>query len=345
MNVTVRRTLIRGAVAVFSLLAVVSDAAWAKDIYRAPKGKKFESIPGGEVAVESFLCDERGVLPPIGLGDWLAPELERKRPQRSRRAESSWAYPESTNTSPAYVQTAFYKRLLDLAAEVALRKGLVEESRRFRCRAVQTARAMRTTFGWPKSTTACALSLEFGICEDGERRSVAETLVGIVRANRHRVDYGTIGSGCVLRQLFENGYADDAYRMMVQPDYPGYGYLANLSDLTAFPEEWSVVGVGQSRNHGAFADVVACMYRYLAGIRHVSRQPGRSHVEICPCFPKGLADFSATHEGFSVSWRRTGKTVDVEVVVPRGKNASYRFADGRCRDLAEGSWSLSSGIS
>lgn len=65
MNVTVRKALAGGAIAVFSLLAVVSDAAWAKDVYRAPKGKKFESIPGGEVAVESFLCDERsGVYAP-----------------------------------------------------------------------------------------------------------------------------------------------------------------------------------------------------------------------------------------------------------------------------------------
>jgi len=280
------------------------------------------------LAFQETLLDERGVLDiESSLGDWMAPELDRMRTQEVPRVYSDWAYPEATNAPRPYLQTAFYKRLLDLAAEIAALDGRPCEAAELAGRARRTAEALQAAYGVPNTTTCLALALECGLCRPAERQAVLDRLVGIVRANRHRVDFGTIGSGCVLRALFENGCADDAYRMMVQPDYPGYGYLAANAELTAFPEQWSIRD--ESRNHGAFSDVVACMYRYLAGIRHVSERPGRNFVEIRPCIPGGLADFSATHEGYSVSWRKVGAQVEFEVLVPEGKRADFIFAGAR----------------
>lgn len=150
----------------------------------------------------------------------------------------------------------------------------------------------------------------------------------------YRVDYGTIGSGCVLRALFECGSADDAYRMMVQPDYPGCGYLAADTEMTAFPEYWMING--QSKNHRAFADVVACMFRYLGGIRPVVHRPGRDYVEIRPSYPKGLADFAAEYDGFRVAWKRCGDEIHVDIAVPDGKAADFYGIDGVRRALSAG---------
>ena len=214
----------------------------------------------------------------------------------------------------------------------------MDKARQFTARAEEVVVAIRAAFGVPGSTTGLAMSLMFDLCEQSERKEVASRLVSLVRENRHRVDYGTIGSGCVLRALFENGYADDAYLVMVQKEYPGYGYFAADGELTTFPESWSIDW--QSRNHGAFADVVACMFRYLAGIRHVSECPGRNYIEIVPCFPKGLADFSATHDGYSVAWRRNDGKVICRVTIPAGKSARYRSKSGEWHELVSGVWTF-----
>lgn len=283
------------------------------------------------------LVDERGLLQ-FGLGDWMAPDLAKPGNVSNKRFGASWAFPESTNCPYAYIQTAFFKRTLDLRAEIAARANDAPTAARCRARAAEVAAAIRATYGTTASTTGCALSLLFGLCHEEDRSKVAAELADIVRGLDCRVDFGTIGSGCVLRALFESGYADLGYRMMVQPKYPGYGYFAGRSDLTTFSEYW--YGGADSQIHGAFTDVVACMYRYLAGMRHVARHPGRDFLEIRPMFPKGLDDFAATHDGYCVSWKRTGNAVTVEIVIPNDAAADYVKPDGSVTLLCSGKHSM-----
>ena len=283
------------------------------------------------------LLDERGLLP-FGLGDWMAPDVTKPGNVYHQRFGASWAFPESTNCPYAYIQTAFFKRALDLRAESAERTGDAATATRCRTRAKEVAAAIRAAYGTTGSTTGCALALEFGLCDETDRPKVAAELADLVRRLDGRVDFGTIGSGCVLRALFENGYADLGYRMMVQPDYPGYGYFAGRSDLTTFSEYWH--GGADSQIHGAFTDVVACMYRYLAGFRHVARRPGRTFLEIRPNFPAGLNDFAAEHAGYRIAWKRNGEKAEVRVTVPTDAAADFVAPDGAVTALSSGDHSL-----
>ena len=254
------------------------------------------------------LLDENGLCA-FGLGDWCHS-------------------PFGSVAPVPFVTTAFYIRCLDLIGEKdagdAARAALLKSYYRGKGVFSEAASVMP------------ALALEFGLVPAADRAACAEELARIVRANGAKVDYGTVGSGCVLRALFEAGEADLAYEVMTQPEMPGYAWWFRELQLTAFPESWNALR-SSSLDHGAFCDIVACAYRHLAGFRHVAERPGRNYLEIRPSFPKKLSDFSAEHDGYRVAWKRTGEIVDLTIVVPEGAAATYAAPDGTRRSLVSGS--------
>ena len=235
------------------------------------------------------LLDADGICT-FGLGDWCHAPFGERAPD-------------------AFVTTAFYVRCLDLAGE------------RARADAARTAilgKFYRGNGVFSVATSVMpALALEFALVPEGDRAACGRELARIVTANRAKVDYGTIGSGCVLRALFEAGYADLAYEMMTQGEMPGYACWINELGLTTFPESWNALR-SSSLNHGAFTDIVACCFRYLAGFRHVWDSPGKNYLVVRPSFPKKLNDFAAEHNGWRISWRRVDHGVEGRVDIPQG---------------------------
>lgn len=165
-------------------------------------------------------------------------------------------------------------------------------------------------------STVPAMALRQKIVPDEDRALCVEELRKIVCGNGCRVDYGTAGSRQVPRAMFENGLIDEAFALMTQSAYPGYQYWFDKLNLTSFPESWSADA--GSLNHGAFSDIVGCMYRYLGGLRHAEDHPGAHFMEICPLTPSGLSDFSASHQGFVSSWKRVENKIQYKIVIPAG---------------------------
>ena len=143
-----------------------------------------------------------------------------------------------------------------------------------------------------------------------------------------KVDYGTIGSRQVPRALFENGLVNEAFALMTQPEFPGYQYMVNKS--TTFTEHWDAFN--DSLNHGAFADIVACMYEYLAGFK----PDANGNMRISPLVPDGLNDFSATFKGYVSSWKRQGDKVIYTINVPAGASARIVLPKGQTALLESG---------
>jgi len=264
-------------------------------------------------------------VPSFGLGDWVSA---------------------STNTLTTCVRAAFRYRNLDYGVRFARLLGHEADAARLAERRTAAAEAFRRVCCGPdglspeKTSLPSALMLEFGLVRDEDRARCAARLAEIVSANGTRVDYGTIGSRTVLRALFENGYADLAYRVMTQPDRPGYAYLTDTLGMTTLPERWDIdvpsMAAESSLNHGAFGDYLAVLYRELGGFRHPFDRPGRDYVEIRPFFPKDLKSFKAEHEGFVVLWKRMADGVEVVIDVPQGKSADFVAPDGSGKVLTSG---------
>ena len=223
-----------------------------------------------------------------------------------------------------YVTTAFYVRCLDLIDDPK-----AERARQAILKKYYLGNGRFTV----ESSVMPALALEHRLVPASERMASEKELARIVSQNKGRVDFGTIGSGCVLRALFEAGMADLGYLMMTQPEPLGYAAIVGVYGATTFAEDW-MVPESSSRNHGAFCDVAACMYRYLGGHRLDSRT---GELTIRPLFPHALQDFAAEYRGVSVAWRRSGDDIVVEMVVSESApHANYIAPDGRVTRLSAG---------
>lgn len=138
--------------------------------------------------------------------------------------------------------------------------------------------------------TALACPLYFrGLCADGAERLVAERLVTAVRAKQHVCDFGILGAKWVPRVLAEYGYVEDAWRIFVQRNQPGYQWWFDQGEDTL----WENFEGDASHNHIMFGDVSAWAYEYVAGIRIL--EPGFSRIAFRPYAPNGVESFEARH--------------------------------------------------
>lgn len=149
--------------------------------------------------------------------------------------------------------------------------------------------------------TTLGYSLFTDIFTKEEGKLIAANLAEKVRANDYKVDYGNIGSKVIHHALSWYGYVDEAYKLLTQPEYPGFGHWVMIGATTLW-ETWSGLW---SRNHIMHGDLVAWFFMYLGGLR-----PEKGEFSIQPCFVSGLNDFKCYHEipgrgMIRVEWERT----------------------------------------
>ena len=167
------------------------------------------------------------------------------------------------------------------------------------------------------SLTAQAAPLYFeGLCADGEEEKVLDRLVRTVRAGGHRAYFGILGAKWVPRALAAHGRIDDAWKLFVQPECPGWAKWLESGDGTLH-EQWTS---GTSHNHIMYGDLSAWAFEYVAGIRIL--EPGFKKVAIRPQFPEGLDSFAVTHRTpqgeLRVGWKRVNGKPEVTCSVPDG---------------------------
>lgn len=154
------------------------------------------------------------------------------------------------------------------------------------------------------------------IVNEDEKAAVAANLVRAIRSEKHRVWAGIQGARFILRALAENGYAEDACQMLIQPEYPGWGNLV-ANGATALWEMWHGKA---SRNHIMFGEPSAWMYRYLAGISPLT--PGFKKVRFAPGFVSQTDFVRAEHLApvgkITARWQRENGNIHCHFTIPEG---------------------------
>ena len=291
--------------------AVLFEIPW--QIFRfygddAPAREAYDAMKR-YVAFISEKADADGLYE-YGLGDWCN---YHHRPSASVRLTDS-AYVYEFNRRMAFWAERFGEA--DYAAE---RTAAAEKIKLAFNRAFYKGEGMYENGHF----TSLAAPLYFkGLCVDGEEAKVAKRLVEAVREKRHQAHFGILGAKWVPRVLADYGYADDAYKMFVQPEMPGWAHWLQFGDGT-LREEWDDLG---SQNHIMFGDLSAWAYEYAAGI--VPLEPGFRKVAIRPHYLEGVDSFSATHRTpngeIRVSWKRVNGKPVLEYSVPEGVEAVVR---------------------
>ena len=92
--------------------------------------------------------------------------------------------------------------------------------------------------------------------------------------------------------LTENGYVDDAWRLITREEYPSIGYMLQQEATTIWERfELKKTPGMNSHNHPMYGAVGYWFYAYIAGVRPTA--PGFAEADIRPFFPEALQSASA----------------------------------------------------
>ena len=252
----------------------------------------------------------------FGLGDW-----------------GHWD--RSRITEVGITSTGYYYVCAKLLAKFAALTGCREDNEKYTSLANDIKASFNEhyyngdgTYGGGEPTAlGCALYLE--LVGESVKAKVAAKLAGIMAARDFKVDFGILGAKYIPRALADNGYCDEAYKILTQPEFPGWGFWLE-HDATTLWEGW---GLGaSSMNHIMYGDISAWMYQYPGGITPNPDAPGFTDFIIKPHFPDGLDRFSAEHKAplglIKSEWRRQGNEIEIAVTVPHNSKAKLMLPDG-----------------
>jgi len=172
--------------------------------------------------------------------------------------------------------------------------------------------------GAPFAQTAQVLPLAFGLAPEERRAALAARLAeDVTRARGGNAYVGVLGARYLLPVLSATGHADAAFTAATQTDEPSWGYWTEKAGFTALGESWPADT--RSRDHHMFGSIVQWMDEDLAGFRPLT--PGYGVIEFRPAIPVGrLESAAATYESvrgpIAVSWRSTGRALQIDVTVP-----------------------------
>ena len=148
-----------------------------------------------------------------------------------------------------------------------------------------------TTDSWPERTTAprrlgeinnpnakskggdtqtgYVLALHMNLLPENLRAAAAQKLVDKIEANHGLLATGFLGTPYLLEELTKAGHADLAYKLLLNTQYPSWGYLVEHGATTMW-ERWNGDQMKDdpsmnSYNHYAYGAVADWIYRYAAG--------------------------------------------------------------------------------
>ncbi|MDP4189417.1 MAG: alpha-L-rhamnosidase C-terminal domain-containing protein, partial [Bacteroidota bacterium] len=174
--------------------------------------------------------------------------------------------------------------------------------------------------------TELSVPLFWGIVPDELKEKVAANLAKRVEADGFHLDVGLLGTKSILNALSQYGYADVAYKVAAQEDYPSWGWWIKNGATTLY-ENWKIGAKNDaSLNHIMFGEIGAWYYKALGGIYPDPEKPGFKNIILKPNFPEGLDYFEASHQSpfgnILSKWKKQSGIVSYTVTIPANSTAS-----------------------
>ena len=272
-----------------------------------------------------------GFIVSFGLGDWCHVDKERI-------------------VDRALTDTGYYYTDALLLTKFALMTGRKDDHEQY----YSLAKNIKTAFNRKfyrgdgiyanGEQTALACSIYQGLVEDSEKEKVVAKLAEAVKDNGCRPDFGILGAKYVPRALSDNGHVELAYKLITQPEFPGWAHWLKQGATTLW-ESWNG---DSSLNHIMFGDISAWMYQYLAGITPDPENPGFRHVVIRPRPVSSLewvrAEYAAPAGTITSAWEKSGGRFRLEVGIPPSTTATVIMPDSSRHEVGSGKYSFTVSI-
>jgi alpha-L-rhamnosidase len=172
--------------------------------------------------------------------------------------------------------------------------------------------------------TGYVLALHMNLLPDALRAAAAKRLVDKIEANHNMLATGFLGTPYLLEELTKAGFAKLAYTLLLNTQYPSWGYMVTHGATTMW-ERWNGDQMindpsMNSFNHYAYGAVADWMYRYAAGIDATPMDAGFHTVVLHPVFDERLGhitfDYDSVYGRTHSDWTVTGATALWHVTIP-----------------------------
>ncbi|PKE28747.1 alpha-L-rhamnosidase [Rahnella sp. AA] len=194
--------------------------------------------------------------------------------------------------------------------------------------------------------TAHILALYFNLVPDVFRQKTAQRLVELLHEQGGHLVTGFVGTPYFCHALSQNGFAKEAWDLLLKDDFPSWLYQVKAGATTIW-EHWDGIRPDGSMwsadmnsfNHYAYGAVGEWLYRVAAGIEVDEEQPAFKHAVISPVIGGGLdwlnADYHSLYGEISVHWKVTGdsprgKKVVLDVNIPANTSATITLLLAEC---------------
>ncbi|KAL2833486.1 bacterial alpha-L-rhamnosidase-domain-containing protein [Aspergillus pseudoustus] len=260
------------------------------------------------------------------LGDWLDPAAPLDQPGSSR-------------TNATLVADAYLVHVTSIISEASQLLGEQSNAARYSADHLRLKATFQAKYIAPSgliigdSQTALSLALLFSLHEtETQKATAAARLAYLVRLAAFRVSTGFVGTPIITHALSSTGYAQLAYRMLLDKGCPSWLYPITMGATTIW-ERWdsmkpdgSVNGCGMtSFNHYALGSVINWLHSTVGGIRPL--EPGWRKIRVQP-IPGGTitsakASFETPYGLVDCAWevQRSLGTFTLDLVVPPSTKA------------------------
>lgn len=141
--------------------------------------------------------------------------------------------------------------------------------------------------------TALLLALKYDLTKNVEL--TIQMLKELFSASGGKLKTGFTGMPIMCPVLSENGMNDQAYKLLLNEDFPGWLHEVKLGATTVW-ERWNslddngnISSTGMnSLNHYAYGSILEWVFRYPVGFGVSEKHPGSRHMEIAPVVSEKL---------------------------------------------------------
>lgn len=282
------------------------------------------------------------------FGDWVAPDVPKMSQWQGR---SKW-----TATASLCNTSAMLARISQIL-------GKDEKAEQYQSLSRRVADAYQSLLmdddGKLKQQefqTGYVLPLYFHMLDAPHTKAAAAHLAALVEKNDYCIGTGFPGTPYILFALLDNGYADTAYRMLLNTKCPSWLYEVKVGATTVW-ERWDGLdengqcpigndGTGGmiSYNHYASGAVGDFLYRRVAGLEPTTA--GYRTFRVCPVPGGGLtwaeASVMTPYGKAASAWKiEEGKLFTQTVVVPAGTVCTLTMPSGKVQTLTQGTYTVS----
>ena len=272
----------------------------------------------------------------IAFGDWLAPEGTTS---EDLLATAYWAWDVSRMEQMAHAlaRVPDEQRYAELFEKIrtAFQKQWVHPGGLVGAPPEKGQAASNS--GIVETQTGYVLALAFRLVPDDMRAAASDRLLARLAANGWKLGTGFLGTPYLLQVLSDTGHADIAYRLLMNTDYPSWGYMVTHGATTMW-ERWNgdkmIRDPGMnSFNHYAYGAVGEWIYRYAAGVDASAGDPGFHTILLHPHFDHRLCavDFSyaSRYGAIHSAWIVRSGQIDWKITIPPNTNARVELPGDR----------------